>query len=70
LYEEIKKGRLSADKINYKIVHQAVLNGPGVERTKELQQKHAQMALDLLSHFPSNDASMALENIILATQCR
>jgi hypothetical protein len=28
------------------------------------------MALDLLSHFPSNDASMALENIILATQCR
>jgi decaprenyl-diphosphate synthase subunit 2 len=69
LYEEIKKGRLSADKINYKIVHQAVLNGPGIERTKELQRKHGQAAMDVLNEFPAGNARTALQNIILAMQC-
>lgn len=68
LYEEIKKGRQSVDNINYAKVHQEVLNGPGIERTRELQRKHSLAAMNVLDEFPPTDARTALQNIILAMQ--
>lgn len=68
-YEEIKKGKFSVENIDYNKVHQAVLAGPGIEKTKELQRKHSQAAMAVLEGFPSCDARTALQNIILAMQC-
>lgn len=69
LYEEIKKGRMSVEKINYRKVHQIVMTGPGIEKTKELQRKHSLAALTVLDEFSPSDARTALQNIILAMQC-
>lgn len=69
LYEEIKKGRRSVEDIDYQKVHEIVMTGPGVERTKELQRKHSQSAMTVLDEFAPSDARTALQNIILAMQC-
>lgn len=69
LYEEIKKGKKSVDNIDYAKVHQIVLTGPGIEKTKELQRKHSQSAMTVLDEFSPSDARTALQNIILAMQC-
>lgn len=66
LYEEIKKGAISVDKINFEKIHQIVCKGPGIEKTKELQIKHGQIAMDVLNNFSSSDAKTALQNIIAA----
>lgn len=68
LYEEIKKGKVSVDCIDYAKVHEIILSGPGLQRTKELQSKHTATAMRVLQYFPPNDARRALENIILAMQ--
>jgi decaprenyl-diphosphate synthase subunit 2 len=68
IYDEIKKGVESVDDIDYKKLHAAILNGPGIEKTKELQSKHTLLAMAELFKFPENDARTALENIILAMQ--
>jgi decaprenyl-diphosphate synthase subunit 2 len=47
-------------------VRAAVLQGPGIDQTKELQRKHAQKALQELESFDENDARKALSNIIFA----
>lgn len=69
LYEEIKKGRKNVNEIDYRKIHKCVLDGPGIEKTKELQRKHGQAAMDVLNEFPNCDARTALQNIILAMQC-
>lgn len=69
LYQELKKGRLSVDDINYSRVHQIVMSGPGIEKTKELQRNHSQAAMTGLDEFPPSDARTALQNIIMAMQC-
>lgn len=69
LYEEIQKGKISVDDINYGKVHKIVLDGPGIEKTKKLQKKHSQAAMTVLENFPPTDARTALQNIILAMQC-
>ena len=69
LYEEIKKGRRSVDDINCALIHQIVMEGPGIEQTKELQRKHSLAAMTVLENFPPTDARTALQNIILAMQC-
>lgn len=68
LYDEIKKGAESIDDINYYKIHKAVVNGPGIERTKELQSKHTLASMTELYKFPKSDAREALEKIILAMQ--
>jgi decaprenyl-diphosphate synthase subunit 2 len=64
LYDEIRKGLISIDNVDFQKIHQIVAEGPGVEKTKELQTKHANIALDVLNHFPPCDAKLALEKII------
>lgn len=68
LYEEIERGSESVENINYQKVHAAILEGPGIERTKELQSKHSMQAMSELYKFPPSDARTALENIIMAMQ--
>ncbi|CAD7083170.1 unnamed protein product [Hermetia illucens] len=68
LYDEIEKGKVSVENIDYKKIHAEVLSGPGLEKTKELQKKHISAAMKVLDEFPENDARQALQNIILAMQ--
>lgn len=68
LYSEIEKGMKSINNVNYNKLHEAVLSGPGLERTKKLQKEHSQAALEVLQNFPEGDARKALTNIILAMQ--
>lgn len=68
LYEEIKKGKRSVEEINYGKIHKIIRTGPGIEKTKELQRKHSQGAMDVLDAFAPSDARNALMNIILAMQ--
>lgn len=68
LYSEIEKGKKSVLDIDYKLIHQAVLFGPGLEKTRQLQKDHSQSALEVLQQLPQSDARTALTNIILAMQ--
>ncbi|XP_059613498.1 all trans-polyprenyl-diphosphate synthase PDSS2 [Phlebotomus argentipes] len=68
LYEEILKGRENVEAIDYAKVHAAVIKGPGLDRTRDLQRKHSLAALKVLDELPSSDARTALQNIILAMQ--
>lgn len=68
IYEEIKKGSESVNNINYQKLHREILEGPGIEKTKELQGKHSMHAMTELYKFPPSDARTALENIIMAMQ--
>lgn len=68
LYDEIKKGYVSSDDIDYGKIHNEILNGPGIEKTKLLQRKHTTEALKILQNFPICESRTALQNIILALQ--
>jgi decaprenyl-diphosphate synthase subunit 2 len=68
LYDEIKKGMESVDDVNYYKIHKLVSQGPGIERTKELQSKHTLASMTELYKYPNSDARVALEKIILAMQ--
>lgn len=68
LYSEIEKGMKSINDVNYKLLHEAVLSGPGLDKTKKLQKEHSQAALEVLNNFAEGDARKALTNIILAMQ--
>lgn len=68
LYDEIKRGVESVNNINYRRLHEIILEGPGIEKTKELQSKHTIHAMTELYKFPPSDARAALERIIIAMQ--
>lgn len=68
LYDAIKKGIKSVDDVDYDFVHQEILKGPSVERTRNLARKHSTAAMNVLNEFPPSDARTALQNIILAMQ--
>jgi decaprenyl-diphosphate synthase subunit 2 len=68
IYDEIKKGSESVSDINHQKLHREILDGPGIEKTKELQSKHSMHAMTELFKFPPSDARTALENIIMAMQ--
>ncbi|CAB3381190.1 Hypothetical predicted protein [Cloeon dipterum] len=66
LFEEINKGKENIEDVDYSKIHAAVMSGPGIPQTKELQRHHAQKALQELEGFEENDARKALSNIIFA----
>lgn len=68
LYDEVTKGRVSVDNIDFNIVHKAVLTGPGLEKTRQLARKHSLTAMKVLNDLPPSDARTALQNIISAMQ--
>lgn len=47
-------------------MHEIVMNGPGIEYTKQLQKEHSQKAMEVLNVFKESDARTALSNIIVA----
>jgi decaprenyl-diphosphate synthase subunit 2 len=67
LYREIIKGKKSVKNVNYQKVHEIVRAGPGIEKTKELQEKYNIVALTALKEFPECDAKEVLKNIIYFT---
>lgn len=68
LYSEIEKGMDNILEVDYKLIHEAVLTGPGLEKTRQLQKENSQNALDVLQQFSQSDARTALTNIIFAMQ--
>jgi decaprenyl-diphosphate synthase subunit 2 len=68
LYSEIAKGLSSVDNIDYAKIFYEVINGPGIEKTRNLHTKHSIAAMNVLNELPSSDARTALQNIILAMQ--
>ncbi|XP_078040301.1 decaprenyl diphosphate synthase subunit 2 isoform X3 [Augochlora pura] len=65
---EIDKGLESVNDVDYQKVYKTVLRGPGVELTKQLQKRHSQRAMEVLSVFEKSDARTALYNIIAAME--
>ncbi|XP_006613871.1 decaprenyl-diphosphate synthase subunit 2 [Apis dorsata] len=63
---EIDKGLECVNNVDYAKIHKIVMNGPGIELTKQLQKRHSQKAMEVLSVFEKNDARTALYNIIAA----
>lgn len=68
LYVEIEKGSATVDDVDYEAIRRAVLAGPGLELTKQLQKEHSTAALSVLNQLPASDARTALANIIAAMQ--
>jgi decaprenyl-diphosphate synthase subunit 2 len=68
IYEEIKKGEDSIANVNYSKLHQAVLNGPGIEKTKELIKEHSKKALEALEVFNNTDAKESLKNLVYSME--
>lgn len=66
-YEEIKKGKDNIANVDYAKLHNAILNGPGIEKTKYLRTELAEEALEYLKVFTVTSAHDALENIIRET---
>ncbi|CAK1604542.1 unnamed protein product [Parnassius mnemosyne] len=66
LYELIEQGRRSVHDVDYHALYQAVLEGDGIEQTKQLQREHISTACEVLDSFPNCDARTALANIIVA----
>lgn len=65
-YCEIEKGKTNIEDVDYDLVRKAVISGPGLEMTKELQKEHGEAALEVLKQLPESDARRALAKIIAA----
>lgn len=68
LYDEIKKGYVQVENIDFNKIHFEVSNGPGIEKTQNLQRIHSLAAMKVLNKFPDSDARSALHNILIAMQ--
>jgi geranylgeranyl pyrophosphate synthase len=66
MYDEILKCRNSIANIDYEKLRQMILNGSGVEKTKELLVEFAVNALYDLGNFSNSKAKEALENILIS----
>ncbi|CAH2075570.1 unnamed protein product, partial [Iphiclides podalirius] len=66
LYSLIEDGRRSVHDVDYHALYRAVLEGDGIEQTKQLQREHIGTACEVLDSFPDCDARTALANIIVA----
>lgn len=63
-YTEIEKGLETIEKVNFEKIHKEIVNGPGVEKTKNLYLKHRTIVEDILLSLPNTDSKNALQNII------
>lgn len=63
-YKEIETGLETIEKVNFKKIHKEIINGSGIEKTKNLYLKHRTIVEDILHSLPNNDSKIALQNII------
>lgn len=68
LYSEIERGRRSIDDINYETLHDAVIVGSGVAKTRQLVNKHLQTSGEILDVFKPCEAKDALRHLMQAMQ--
>lgn len=68
LYSEIETAMTSTDEVDYEVLYDAVLSGPGLQKSKQLLDKHLQTSLELLEIFDPCEAKSALRNVIQAMQ--
>ncbi|XP_023940192.2 all trans-polyprenyl-diphosphate synthase PDSS2 [Bicyclus anynana] len=66
LYSYIEAGKRSVRDVDYHALYKAVVEGNGIEQTKQLQREHIHSAREVLDSFPYCDARTALTNIIVA----
>ncbi|XP_034824647.1 all trans-polyprenyl-diphosphate synthase PDSS2 [Maniola hyperantus] len=66
LYSYIEAGKKSVRDVDYHELYKAVVEGNGIEQTKQLQREHINSAREVLDSFPYCDARTALTNIIVA----
>lgn len=69
LYAEIARGKESTENVDFRKIRAIVANGPGIDKTQILQQKHLKSAMRAISAFPQSEARNALENITNAVEC-
>lgn len=67
-YGLIEKAGRNAENVDFEKLRKLVLNGPGIEKTGELQKEHSEVALQMLEGFQVEDATIALRNIINSMQ--
>lgn len=68
IYEEIKKGYVSVENVDFVKLHSEILKGPAIDKTLSLQRKHSMAAMKVLNKFQPSDARTALQNLLLAMQ--
>lgn len=66
MYSEIVRGRTSIENVNYEKLRQLIVDGCGVEKTKELLVEFAVNALNDLGNFESSKPKDALENLLMS----
>ncbi|XP_043464270.1 all trans-polyprenyl-diphosphate synthase PDSS2 [Leptopilina heterotoma] len=66
ILEEINKGLDSVQNVDYMKIYDMVIDGPGIELSKQLQKEHSLRAMEVLNVFQESDARTALSNIIAA----
>lgn len=66
LYSYIEAGKKSVHDVDYHALYKAVVEGDGIEQTKQLIREHITRAREVLEFFPYCDARTALSNIIVA----
>lgn len=64
IYREIEKGAEDIQNIDYEHLYGVIMDGPGLEKTRQIQKEHARVALNMLEGFPEGDAKVALFDII------
>jgi len=54
--------------VDYKRLHELIVSGPGVARTRQLIERYSDKALSALRHLEAGEAVSALENIVHAVR--
>lgn len=68
MYPELVKAKRDVNEVDFVKVHEQVRNGPGIEKTRQLQRKHIIATLKLIDTLPNVEARTALQNIALSMQ--
>ncbi|XP_057669850.1 all trans-polyprenyl-diphosphate synthase PDSS2 isoform X2 [Diorhabda carinulata] len=68
MYNLIEKGLDDIEQVDFEAVRKAVMSGPALDMTKNLQKDHSKAALEVLNELKESDARTALKNIIVAIQ--
>lgn len=63
-YSEIEKGLENVENVDFVLLKKCLINGPSLERTRNLRAEFIQNTLDVLDKFPASGSKTALVNIV------